>query len=81
MIGLADAAAAIPIDQAKESVLRECDRWIGRQPSLNRLTSQRGFQFCRTTIGALAHVKLVAGSIDRWLIVHNWLLGAGKVAD
>lgn len=72
----------IPIDQAKEKVLREWDRWIGRQPSVERPARRDGFQFFLELQSRRSPaLDFDAGSIDRWLIVHNWLLAAGKVLD
>jgi hypothetical protein len=79
--GLA-GATVIPIDQAKDKVLREWDRWIGRQPGAERPSGLDGFLFFLELQSrrSLA-LEFDAGSIDRWLIVHNWLLAAGKVED
>jgi hypothetical protein len=81
MIGLADATM-ITIDQAKDKILREWDRWIGRQPGVDRPAGRDGFQFFLELQSKRSPaLDFDAGSIDRWLIVHNWLLAAGKVSD
>jgi hypothetical protein len=71
-----------PIDQAKEKILREWDRWIGRQPGVERPAGRDGFQFFHELQSRRSPaLNFDAGAIDRWLIVQNWLLAAGKVSD
>jgi hypothetical protein len=81
MVGLGDATT-VPVDQAKVKVLREWDRWIGRQPGVEHPAGRDGFQFFLDLQSKRSSaLDFDAGSIDRWLIVHNWLIAAGKVSD
>lgn len=64
----------------KDKILRSWDHWIKRQPSPDNPSGREARQFYLELHSAQSPLlNFEAGSIDRWLIVHGWLLEAGRV--
>jgi hypothetical protein len=70
------------VDEAKEKILREWDRWIGRQPNAKDPFGRDGLRFFfELQAKRSLLLDFPSGSVDKWIIIHGWLLATGRVRD
>jgi hypothetical protein len=69
-------------EDARREIVPAWDRWIERQPNVDSPFRRDAFKFFFELQAKRSPLlDFPDGSIDRWLVVHGWLLAAGRVRD
>ena len=69
------------VNPIKRAVLREWDQWSGQHSEAAKTSTGGALFFNHLQCEQPDLLDFKAGAVDKWQIIHGWLLSEGRVSD